>query len=193
MLSFKELISQVQELFAELEEQQGFLTTNDIDQIWSGDDRLTQFLKLRDLGFPSNEDQLSFMEPRRKFLSILVCFTWTNWHRFYDICLKNNQLLDKNLPFSTDLLADSFSPRGQMCVVEKQWLFIPMQIEEMKKIQECESDRKLPFLQHKHAELGKGRWYVHEETIPPGYYKKDDRFNNVSDYFQVINILTLTL
>ena len=189
-VSRQDFRGEIRELTNEKLESQGFLTSFDINKIWS-DARRRRFISLNILGFPEDESkatQTSFLEKRLKIVLILIDIHWPDWGGGY--LRLNNTHTDRYLPLKEQdlgFLGRSYKKNFQVC----QWRYIPPIIMEQQEIQKFEGEINLPFDMASRSPVGSGmsggRDSVFRESIPAGYYKDlNKNLNTVSIYFPKI-------
>ena len=186
----QELFEEIRDLTNEKIERQGFLTSFDINKIWS-DARRRRFISLNIFGFPEDESkatQTSFLEKRLKLVLILIDIHWP--HLIGSCYRLNHTHTDENLPLKErglGFLKPSYKNNFQVC----QWRYIPPIIKERQKIQIFEGQINLPFDTASRRPIGSGmsggRDSVFRESIPAGYYQDlNKNLNTVSIYYSKI-------
>lgn len=156
------------------QEEQGFLTDFDIEEIWSKKKQSNEKTRLHRiwssdmLGFPIDEaedSRRSFVKKRLKVLSILVRISWKSWNTFWTMDAADDKLplCEANLEFMKNPYRSDFR--------EQQWWFVPPIIREVQKIRKQPPRTRLPFIKHATKSIGHGMsGDVFRENIAIGHY-----------------------
>ena len=111
-VSRPELFESIRESIHGRSKTKGFLTSVDINDIWSNA-RRRRFISLNIFGFPEDESkatQTSFLDMRLKIVLILIYIHWPNWHHRLINTHKdiNLPLTEQDLGFLSTRLKEDF-------------------------------------------------------------------------------------